>query len=253
MKIIDIVLDGQPMVVCTNSEQKAMVSDNAPHAHYCLNRADVLADASAFKEMCKHLQKSEVNTVLELFGGCGWHSAIIQKTFNPKIHLTCDISADCVESIQRSLPGVRALECDSYFLLKRYRDMLRWDWVHSDFNQYTHKRGEVEPYRSAIYNIFSCSKKYVTITDSAVFGLVRFPKNRASYSSAIGMDVNDWRDYYRAVAEIIFSRYGFGLRHVIVWHRMASMMLFERGAQINYELMEQKTKLSLVIKGARKI
>jgi len=248
MNITEIDLGGQRMYVCDSSsdEERALIGKDAPHSHYAIRRHEIHAELAAFQKVAEKVGK--VGRVVELFGGSGWHASIIQQLCKPRAHLALDIEKDCVMSIKRSLPDVNARVTDSYAFIgeqpKRY-----WDWVHADFNQLTFNRFLTEKrYMDAVDAIFKASKKWVTITDSAIFGLSRFPKNRASYHKSIGMHPDHWPDYFRVVARKYKERYDFGTLMVVTWHRMSSMFLLQRGApQGALEIEEVQDKVPVKV------
>lgn len=247
MKTTRIDLDGQQMFVVDSSNERAMISNDAPHAHYCL-RHEIHCELAAFNRICNRIAAEDpaIRSVIELFGGSGWHSQSIQRFIKPVKHVAVDIEPDCVKSIQMSLPSVEALLGDAYQVAGELKAD-QYDWVHADFNQFTWKRRKQSSYARALEGIFRGAKKWATVTDSAVYGLARFAKNRQSYAESIGMNPDDWQDYFRATAKLYAERYGYGVRHVVVWHRMSSMLLLKAGAEPEFSVEEVKDKIPVKI------
>jgi hypothetical protein len=254
MNITELTVDGTKMYVCDSSAEgnRAMIGQDAPHSHYAIRRHEIHAELAAFKRIVERVSRiksasDRVESVVELFGGSGWHSMLIQKHCKPISHLALDIHEDCVASIKRSLPQVQSKVADSYAFIGK-QDKLTWDWVHADFNQLTFKRYLAETrYKDAVDSIFKASREWVTLTDSAIFGLVRFQKNRESYAKAIGMAVDEWQDYFRAIAQKYKEKYDFGTVAVVTWHRMSSMLLLKRGADVEFGIEEVRDKVPVRI------
>jgi len=248
MNITEVRVGSKQMYVCDSSsdDERAMIGKDAPHAHYAIRRQEIHAELAAFKKVVEKVGK--VESVIELFGGSGWHASMIQDACKPMSHLALDVNKDCIESITRSLPMVRAKQADSYaYIAKQAKKS--WDWVHADFNQLTFNRYLTETrYSDAVSSIFRASREWVTLTDSAVFGLARFKKNRESYAESISMDVDDWYDYFRAVALHYKQKYDFGTVAVVIWHRMSSMFLLKKGAERGgFEIEEVKDKVPVKV------
>lgn len=247
MNITEVDVDGRRMFVCDSGGGNPLISKDAPHSHYCIKRSEIHVEMAAFKKVAQHIEcKGRVDSVIEMFGGSGWHSAVIQDVIKPSRHLAVDISPDCVKSIQMSLPQVEALMGDSYAVIGQ-QEHNSFDWVHADFNQFTWKRSSERRYAKALDGIFRVAKRWATITDSAVFGLCRFEKNRQSYANSIGMDPRDWHDYYHRLADIYESNWGFGVRGVYIWQRMSAMVLLEEGAGKQVSVVEVKDKVPVKV------
>lgn len=218
------------------TDQGGTPGNDDPYHSYCLNRKDVRLDLAAFKSIAEKLTPHKPRRVLELFGGSGWHSSVIANVVGPEYHEALDLSSDCVETIKRSVPTVEAFVFNSYAYASAL-DADSFDWIHADFNQYTlHRALTSETYGGALRGIFRGASRFVTITDSAYYGILRFENNRRGYARALGMDSADWRDYYRAASEHYNKKYGFAISEVVTWSGMASMYLLERGGQGEFQI-----------------
>jgi hypothetical protein len=218
---------GREMILVSDNEKAGTPGANAPHTSYALQRVEQARELGAFRELIKDLKG--VKSVCELFGGSGWHSAAIQDLIKPKRHVVKDIAPTCVESIQRSLPGVEVERRDSYQYAREGFDKERFDLVHADFNQYTPLRGVHDKlYKDVIPAIFKAAKKYAIITDSAIFGVARFEKNRTAYTKFFGQPVVDVETYYMAVSDYHRTKHGRVITRVLIWDSLASMYLMEQ-------------------------
>jgi len=239
IKVTRLKVDGREMFVCESTDDKVNITEKSPHVHYCLERSDQRVELAAFKRVAKRI--GPVGSVIDLFGGSGWHSSVIQAVNEPAKHLVLDYDADCVKSIKRSLPDIPCVRVDSYKAVERL-ETDSWDWVHADFNEFTHKRNEQGQYGAALEHIFRASRQYATVTDSAIFGIARFKKNRQSYHDSIGMDPECWQDYYRAMSKWYNKHFGFAITYVIAWHRMAAMCVLEKGAKVKSKIKVHEEK-----------
>jgi len=247
MKVTEVKVGEKTMFVCDSSEkaEEAKIRNDDPHAHYAIRRAEIHVELAAFRKVAKRI--SDVDSVLEMFGGSGWHSSIIQSLHSPTKHKALDVSGDCVASIRRSLPEVQSYKCDSYERIKSYGSG-EFDWVHADFNQLTYNRYLKEArYKDAVDKVFDMSKKWVTITDSAIFGLCRFEANRNSYVKSLGMDAHHWEDYFCKVADVFKKKYGFGCQNVRAWHKMSAMFLFKKGVENDFVVNHVSEKIPVKI------
>jgi hypothetical protein len=248
--VTKIKVNGRSMYVCetdNDKDGKSHIGASASYADYCMERADVHAGCQAMFRVSKYI--GEVDNVVELFGGCGWHSISIQKICKPNNHIILDCDANCVASIRKSFPKLSCFKVDSFKAVKKLND---WDWVHCDFNNFTINKCMNNEYGDILEHVFDASNRYVTITDSAIFGIVRFEKNRLSYANSIGMDPGDWRDYYRAASEWYFDYFGYSIVYVISFHRMAAYYILAKGSSPfnGADLVEEsgKAKVELIKK-----
>jgi hypothetical protein len=161
------------VVIDTRADKsvRARIRDNAPHAHYALERDDIRAELSAFQRVCVEVGPRPFWGVWEPFGGSGWHSALIQAEVAPSHHVVCDISQDCIASIEATCSRVHTRLDDSFRLL-RLRALGNFDWVHADFNLWTLDRMAEDPdLRKAFHGVFAAAQRLVTFTDTTPYTL----------------------------------------------------------------------------------
>ena len=238
-----------------SSGTKGSPSGDSPHALYCLKRADVHKDLAAFRRIAEDIAelgkvgvhgraaRRRARTVLEMFGGSGWHSAVIADVVKPKKHRILENSLECLDSLRRSLPEADIVHADSFEAARGRFGKSSYDWIHADFNQFTLKRALDDPaYKGVLSGIFTQAELYVTITDSAVFGVKRFAGNREAYAKLLRVDIKDELDYFKAAAAYYSKLYDFGMQRVITWDGMASMYLLRRGYNPSSALVVERQK-----------
>ena len=217
-----VIVDGRTMTVYNSSSGRSKVGADAPHSHYCVGRSDVRTELTAVRDICRII--GSVESVLELFGGSGWHSSIIQRYCSPSRHEAWDVAEDCVASMRASLPEVFVRKTDSY-----QTELPTSNWVHADFNAMTFARYlSQKPLNRLIRATSQVASEWMTLTDSALFGLARFPRNRASYAALEPEVAQRWQAYYRLWAHEFDD---WGLIGVWTWQSAAAMMLFRRGVK----------------------
>lgn len=193
--------------------ERARISDNAPHAHYATERDDIHKELEAFRQVCQAIGEQPGWSVMEMFGGSGWHSAIIQKLVRPRRHVAWDISADCVESIRRSSDKTRAVCRDSFrYIIGGGRE---WDWVHADYNLLTRNmllRTEPDDQlNKSLVAIFTDARECVTITDTTPYHIAPF-------------EAQEWFNSFAASVMLFFGWYA---HRTFSWGP-AAMHLFRR-------------------------
>lgn len=241
MGITKMLIDGHPMSLVNNSESKVKIGNDSPHSHYAASHADIRHVLSAAHDIFTMV--GQVDSVIELFGGSGWESSLIQRINKPKIHEAWDISQDCVDSIAMSLPNVTAKVMDSYTA-----EVPSADFVVCDFNQLTWSRYKREAkYKGCVDRAAAAAKKWLTLTDSGMYGISRFAQNRAAYGIKSKGDVAEyyllWRDKLAAD--------GLTLRGVWTWHSSAAIMLFERDSKApKWKPVLNRTKATVTIERA---
>ncbi len=191
-----VLVCGRQMVMLTDDAKKATPGANAPHTSYALDRPEIARELAAFRALISLPPLKGVCSVMEMFGGSGWHSAAIQDILKPKTHDVMDIAPSCVESIKLSLPEVSVSQGDSYAFARDGFGGKDHDLIHADFNQYTPMRGVKEKlYKGVLEQIFEHST-YSIVTDSAVYGVSRFERNRESYGRFFGKRIDNVEDYF---------------------------------------------------------
>jgi len=200
------VVDGRE-----DRSERARISDNAPHAHYALERQDIHIELESFKEVCDGLGVQEDWSVCEPFGGSGWHASIIQAMVKPRAHLVNDIAHDCTLSARMTLPeSVEVVQGDGYDLVQSHE---RWDWVHADFNLWTLERmaGDAA-LRKAWLALFGAAEHCISFTDTT-------PYNNMKYA---GRDIGLWFDEVDRWLQVLM---GWKLEHVVCWGPAAMHVL----------------------------
>jgi hypothetical protein len=229
-KIQHITIDGHPLVIIsrTGGKMDHKHAANSDHAEYVLSHVDCAHSVSSHEMLLDHMERDGATglSVLELFGGSGWLTAQIQRRLAPSYHEVWDLSPWCVATINANTPKVAALVRDSYV-----DPIPEVDWIDCDYNNFTlgrlHKPG---PERDLFTRVFTRARKYVTLADSALYGTKRWDKNLQSYAKKFNAELNDWRDYYTLIGDIVDAAYGFGLERVIIkkgWN--CANLVFKKG------------------------
>lgn len=208
------------------------------------------------RKICKMIASStgvHRARVLEMFGGLGWHSAVIQDELRPRSHLVFELKDDCCESICRSFSIPRAVtvrQKDSHAYIRNCRRV--FDWIHCDFSNFTWKQADTKQYSGVLENVFRCSARYVTITDSAIYGF-RWPQNKRCYVDLIGMDPNadPILSYFESLNKVYQERYGFGFRRCFTWRHASGMYLLRRGYTGPYKQTKEMDLVNVSIKEPR--
>lgn len=168
------------VVIDTRDEDapRARIRDNAPHSHYALDRDDIAVELQAFLALCKAIRSdipAAAERVLELFGGSGWHTALIQRNCGPDYHEVWDVSQDCIDSIRAAAWPVTVSRGDSLkrIALKHGHPLAvksRYTWVHADYNMMTMQmlRDDAE-LRASFRALFQVASDLVTFTETEMF------------------------------------------------------------------------------------
>lgn len=227
MKVTKVLFNGDEMVVVSSSEETSQLKKDPPMS-MSIGRLDVMRTMDAIGALARRVGR--VESVFEAFGGIGWHSRYIQKECRPKTHVVIDLSKDCVRSIRLSKPlrDVRAVQADAF----KYKPGRTFEWVHLDFQGFTLARwdsGEGSS-RALLDKYVETSSRFVTVTDSAPFGLCRFDQNRNAYVERFGMKMkgDDWSDYWRVLGKAMWKEYRMGAQYVVWWAGQAGCVLFEK-------------------------
>lgn len=215
MRTYSLMVEGRAMTVVNSVKGRASPGKEAPYTAYAHLRQDARRELAAFRRMAKTI---EASSVIELFGGSGWHAASIQELVKPDTHVALDWSDDCVASMKASLPEISVFKADSFKYAREKLSGKAFEWVHADFNQFTLMRHMFDKYYSGVLDgIFACSTRTITITDSAVYGLTRFERNLEPYKRVFGKAPRDWKDYYQLASKLYFKQYGWSIRRAISW------------------------------------
>ena len=275
-KELKVKVAGRVMTMFVPPGDEGTPQDNSPHTSYALGRTDIARELTAFRWIIDGLK---ADSVCELFGGSGWHAASIQELIKPTIHAVKDIDASCIESIRKSLPEVFVEQVDSYEYARTVLGAplrgnvphegsavgipVTFDLVHADFNQYTIMRGAREKlYKGVLERIFKASRKYTLVTDSAVYGVRRFPKNRNAYSAFFQSElsaksqgrlrhlgvIDDVADYYEAASSYYAEKFQRVIVKVGIWEAMSSLCLLVPGTEprpIQIEYAQELAEIEL--------
>lgn len=231
VKRIDLTVGVYPATIFTATGGRDTWKENKSHAHvdFVLRHPDNTACVVAAEQPCEHIMRtSRPESMLEIFGGSGWRSIVIQRMCSLKRHITWDISPWCALSIKATVPEVTSQIRDSY-----ERPMPEVDWIDFDHNDWTFNKMIKSSREKRLFNrAFSAARTWVTMTDSTLYGVLRFEKNRACYGRIFGREVSDWKVYYNELDRIVWEVYGFALeRIVVVKGRKCAILVFRRNGE----------------------
>ncbi len=247
-----VLVCGRRMIMLTDDAKKATPGANAPHTSYALDRPEIARELAAFRALIALPPLKGVSTVMEMFGGSGWHSAAIQDILAPHRHEIMDIAPSCVESIKLSFPPggevgserrLSVTQGDSYAFARDGFGGKDFDLIHADFNQYTPMRGVKEKlYKGVLNQIFEHST-WSIVTDSAVYGVSRFERNREAYGRFFDTKIDNVEDYFHSANNWYARNFGRVIKHVVVWSNMASAYLLAPGKKAGgFEIKTQHPK-----------
>lgn len=143
--------------------------------------------------------------VIELFGGVGITSHLIQSNLNPETHIINEIDDRCIEVLKEVKADTSLLDTavikkeDSFF-----SDIKEYDIVFADSN-FTKKQFK------KFDNIFRGIKDTLVLTETGVFNLA-FNKTKT---------VNDYFEEYKK----LFKKYNLGLFAIFYTHSFSIMVL----------------------------
>ncbi len=247
MALRKVLVCGREMTMLTDAAPKASPGANAPHTSYALDRPEIARELAAFRGL---ISGRKAESVMEMFGGSGWHSAAIQDILAPRVHQVMDIAPSCVESIRLSFPepGFSVSQGDSYAFARDGFGGKDFDLIHADFNQYTPMRGVQDKlYKGVLKQIFDHSI-WSIVTDSAVYGVARFDRNRDAYAKFFSKKIDNVSDYYHAASDWYAEHYGRVIKQVVIWSNMSSMYILapgrkSSGFEIKTQLIKADVKL----------
>jgi hypothetical protein len=165
------------------------------------------------------------SSALDLYGGTGRCGLLGKKVLEYPYYMAFDAASDCVKTVQETVPDSHVFQVDTHLAIDKIGDN-KFDLVMVDMYAYTYNRycGQYK-FRHMLDRAFGISKKWVILTDSAIFGNSRFNKNLLCYKKLLGVEMVDWRDYYRLTGDVYERDYGFRLVRAIQWRHEASIML----------------------------
>lgn len=159
---------------------------------------------------------TNVNSVVEYFGGLGISTLVTDGTLGPKKHTLVELDPICCEHLRVTFPQHKIIEGDAFPLFGK----MEVDLAVADFNHltiHTHFKN-----KKLLENAFNVS--HIVIADSAPFKL---HLNKESYTKLAGRKIDSWESYCGLWGE---QFPGYGLRKV-ARHHNAGYLLFSKGFQ----------------------
>jgi len=163
---------------------------------------------------------TNVNSVVEYFGGAGRASKIVQGLLYPNHHIIVeydDLVCEHLRNAFKNVPGVVIVNGDSYELAGTYAcDLVSWD---EDFT--LHRLLYNTKVSGAISRLFYNEPRFVQIADMAAS---RFPLNRKVYSVDSGVNMNKVDDYYVGLSEVLYKLFGYSISFVARYGKLACVL-----------------------------
>lgn len=166
-----------------------------------------------------HKLDIEIDSAVEFFGGMGAQSLMIQDLFAPPSHVVMDYSQEAVDHIKKQVPGVTAIQADSYDQMWAHKA----DLVGLDFGDLTAwKTRREEPHRGLLDRVFEEEPKAVVLTDIACRYL---HLHRERYESLLGPGTcGSYESYLDALAFQLWHLYDYVVAGGF-WHRWSTVMV----------------------------
>lgn len=169
--------------------------------------------------------KSGIDRVVELFGGIGRSTVIIQNELEPCEHVVYDISDVMVEHLSQLFGWRQAIHVGKLDSLQALVDGMKLDadFVSFDINHFTIRSlYKEQTITDALRQVFASTPSFVELTDLA---LPYLHLNKKLYSQLSGCGVDDFSDYIYALSQIIESRWGYGITFVAHHSNVAAILL----------------------------
>lgn len=169
-------------------------------------------NAACFLELVERLQ---VSSAVEYFGGVGIFSTVIQQVLRPFQHWVFDLDPDCVAQL-RTIPRIQAAPGDAHETM----GSISAELVVCDFPVCTLRTVDEWP----LSRVIATRPRYIVVSDTA---LRRLGLHRALYSRLAGEPVVSFEDYVRVYSKHMWSRYGYSVTRVA--HHVYGYFLLEPG------------------------
>lgn len=194
----------------------------------------VLAGAIVIDEISKELPKGL--DVLELYGGAGFQTMVLQKILEPSCHTVVEIDKTCTEHLRRNFPDINVIKGDANDNYKRKADYYSFDWNSWTINTFAKNHDMFEYAASnspAVIQFWDNSKSY-------------FYSNRVLYSKIFGTELKTPHDYVVALSNFMLEKIGYSLS-IACYAKYSTYMVLRKGP--NDELKEFSTSTNRNVKG----
>jgi hypothetical protein len=186
---------------------------------------DVLLELCAAESLLSTVPAGAVRFAVELYGGMGLASAVIDRYLRPRRHVVFEIDRACHRILKDQ--GREAYLGDAFDLVKRFGGA---DLYYMDHNTCTMLKSPagLEEAKPAMD-----SARFWFCLDTAGS---KFHLNRRAYERVCGRQLPDYRRYLEQLNRMSFLPRGRSITHVR-YFRNAAVMLVERGGRpfLSYE------------------
>lgn len=181
--------------------------------------------------------------LLELYGGCGFQTTVLQNMLAPGKHTVIERDDACVDHLKREFPGVTVIKGSA----EDYYDQPA-DYYSLDSNGWTINTMLKNPVNEQMHKtIFSYAPKAVQFWDSSKSYLVA---NRDLYSKQLGVPVVTPKDYAKGLSGLFFRKFGYNAT-AICYTRYSTYFMMEPGAHVAVEMETSDLNVTKGVKGFR--
>lgn len=145
--------------------------------------------------------------VVELYGGSGFQTTVIQNLLRPTNHTIVEQDENCVAQLKREFPKLTVIKGkaeDNYNIKADYYS-LDYDWTINTFVTNKNKNKDM------FEGIFAFQPQAIQFWDSARSHL---PANRKLYSKHFGKEIITAQDYSQAISEFFYKNYNYSTTYV---------------------------------------
>lgn len=210
-------------------EGKRVPIEHMGYLHFLRNPAtmnDMLLEILCVEALCELMTK-RVEYVVELYGGLGFASQVLDKFLKPKKHVIMEIDPACAKILR--LNNRKVEEGDAYELVG---DHLGADLYYMDHNTCS----LINVPKALLAQLPKLKNaRYWFWVDTAI---AKLHMNLAAYERASGLKVTDFRSYLRALQKRFFDQHERTITHVR-YFRNAACLLVEKGEHQPLQSLER--------------
>lgn len=236
-----LVRVGESSILIDLNEYVSSVIDNIqnwgsvdlrPFFLFALSKpGDLRAEARIYDAVTKALAADGLEVVVEMFGGFGVTTSLIQTNLRPEIHRAIDLDPFCISCLSRNFPGVSSICGDTF---KLGQQLLPADLVSFDFNSFSVLRLERDrKVFGLLASTFETQPQCVILVDSAINKLhINGPRKR--YFNTI---VTSPEQYWELLSKRFQELFNFSI-DTVLFHFGAAYLIMSRGRRRLKEVIQ---------------